>query len=184
MHDIGIHRNSDNTAGSTDKLENLRIQLAEAKRLQATMRKVTTIIKKERNPGRQVWRLMHFFNNDRNLTLQFLKPHSDGSIGYTKDQFTANRAEVRHLKNSIDRLEEALFARDIEEVTHNYLYREDVKENRIMFRFTHKPGDYMRAMLKSKGFTWSSTREVWSRQWTDKAVMEARQIKAVMDVTD
>ncbi|MDR2668396.1 MAG: hypothetical protein LBC14_00410 [Desulfovibrio sp.] len=184
MHDIRIPRNSDITADSTDKLENLRIQLAEAERLQATMRKVTAIIKKERNPARQVWKLMHCFNNDRNLTLRFLKPHHDGSIGYTKEQLAANRADVRNLKNSIVSLEKVMFARDIEEVTHNYIYREDIKENRIMFIFTRKPGELMRAMLQNKGFRLSSTREVWSQQWTDKAVMEARQIKVIMDVTD
>jgi hypothetical protein len=185
MRDIETHRNSGNMDSVIDNiyaLENLRIQLLEANRLQVRMHKINAAIKKERNPVRLVRNLMYLFNNDRTLTIQFLKPRYDGKIGYTKQQIVCNRSDIMRIKKYIYTLEKMLFAKDKEEVTDNYLYREDVKENKIMFRFICNVSDSMSDMLKTKGFRWSSERDVWSRQWTDKGIIAARQVMDIMAV--
>lgn len=58
---------------------------------------------------------------------------------------------------------------------------EDPTDNRLRLHFDGKPGESMRAALKSRGFKWSPRNQAWQRQLTNNARMAARQILKDME---
>jgi hypothetical protein len=79
-------------------------------------------------------------------------------------QLSNNNANIRNVKERIERLEKESVRKPIETIIGNgWTMREDPEENRIMFLFPGKPDEATRSILKRRGFKWSPSRDAWVR---------------------
>jgi hypothetical protein len=91
------------------------------------------------------------------------------------------RANMSRIQKRIEGLEKLQNRGDKEEQGEGYVYREDTAENRIMFVFTGKPAEAIRAVLKAAAFKWSPTRSAWVRQLTPNALWTAKRARKEID---
>lgn len=99
-----------------------------------------------------------------------------GGIGFPSYRLTNNNAEINRLKKRIESLK-AVENRTAQEVeTDLYTYSECKIENRCMFKFSGKPADEVRQILKGNGFKWSPSREAWVRQLNANGIHASRRV--------
>jgi hypothetical protein len=160
-----------------EAIDKLRVQLENLERGQESMKAANAAIRRGKNEGEKIAALVALGFNEWSAR-KLLEPDFCGRIGFADYQLSNNSANIRRIKERIAALEKAVSRQDKEEVTDNYTYREDTEENRLMFFFNGKPGEAIRALLKSRGFKWSPTRNAWVRQWTSNGIYAARDVKA------
>jgi len=90
-----------------------------------------------------------------------------------------NSAEIRRLKKRICDLE-----RMAEKPVDGWRFTGgevviNKEVNRLQIIFDEKPGDELRAELKSNGFRWAPSQNAWQRQLTDNALWAIKRIKAI-----
>lgn len=84
---------------------------------------------------------------------------------YAKYQLTNNGANIRTVKQRIERLSKAQETEARPDIKGNgWTLHENKEENRIQFLFESIPSEEVRSLLKSHGFRWSPFNKAWQRQ--------------------
>ncbi|GHV91215.1 hypothetical protein AGMMS50268_17180 [Spirochaetia bacterium] len=98
---------------------------------------------------------------------------------------TNNNANIRTVKQKIEALEKLDVRESVEKITFQggeLVENEDV--NRVQFIFDGKPGEEVRALLKSYGFRWAPSEGAWQRQRTLNAIhVSKRLISQIEELT-
>lgn len=107
---------------------------------------------------------------------ELMSPDYAGRRGYPSYSLTNNNANVRRLKERLERLEVAREAESVEYEVGGVTIVENVEENRLQMFFPGKPSAEVRSRLKSRGFRWSRANEAWQRHLSNAARYVAREI--------
>jgi hypothetical protein len=87
-----------------------------------------------------------------------------------------NNAEIRRVKEKIEQLSK-LDTVNAETITFNGgKLLINTEANRVQFLFEGKPGEEIRALLKSCGFRWAPSEGAWQRQRTMNAINAAKRL--------
>jgi hypothetical protein len=109
----------------------------------------------------------------------WLEPDFSGRVGVPAYVLTNSNAEMRRIKQRIEKLLEQNQQRhdEPEDEVHGEIRLErDFNANRLRLHFPGKPEKHVRDMLKSCGFKWSRSNMAWQRQLTDAAEWDARRV--------
>ena len=94
-------------------------------------------------------------------------------------QLSNSNINIRSIKQRIEQLRAMNTAPRAEPVVGNgWKMTEDADENRIVLKFTEKPNEELRALLKSYAFLWSPSWGAWVRKITPNARFAAQQLVA------
>jgi len=102
--------------------------------------------------------------------VDLLKPDFCGRIGFASYQLTNNNANIRRMKERVEQLKKS---NEATSKRHDFPgvceVIENVEENRLQFLFDGKPSADVRKTMKSHGFRWAPSQNVWQRQLTNNA---------------
>lgn len=95
------------------------------------------------------------------------KPDFCGRIGFADYALTNNSANIRRLKQRLERVTEAQAAPEVQIDGTNARYGDCPSENRVRLFYPGKPSEEIRSRLKHAGFRWSPTVGAWQafRNW-------------------
>jgi len=100
-------------------------------------------------------------------------------MGFPSFTLSNNNAEIRRLKQRIERLTKTAESEPVLIEKDNYIYKE--ADNRCQFIFDGKPDEETRRILKSNAFKWSPSRTAWVRQLTGNGRFAARYVMKALD---
>lgn len=147
------------------------------------MKKVNAALRKTKNKSEEEQILAVMAVSDRFTREQVEKlrvPDVFGGIGFAGFTLTNSNAEIKRLEKRIKSLEATKALPEIEEEYENYIYRQDPKENRVMFIFEGKPDAEIRNILKSHAFKWSPSRGAWVRHLNNAGIYAADTVKKLL----
>ncbi len=162
-----------------DALPKLRAKLAGLKENQDFMKRVNAAIRKCKNPEERLPVLVAM-GIEEEQAKELLIPNCFGLIGFAPFSLS-NNANIRRVEQRIRVLEQATRREDIQEEAGDYIYRENVSENRVMFIFENKPDADIRTLLKRNGFKWSPTRGAWVRMLNNAGRFAAQCVRRELD---
>lgn len=150
-------------AGDADACERLEAEIRAAELTQARMKEANAAIRKHAKAGHdaQIVALVEMGFTDARASL-LLKPDFCGRIGFADYQLTNNGANIRRMKERLERISRAKATPDSEiEGGNGVVVNDCPAENRIRITFPGKPAADVRAKLKSNGFRWTPSLGVW-----------------------
>jgi prefoldin subunit 5 len=167
-----------------DAVSKLRAQLAQVEALQAKMRAVNQVIRKNAKKGAeaQVAALVEMGYSEA-AAREALAPDYAGRIGFPSYRLSNNNANANRIKQRIAQLEQRAAAvaanpDPVEREVAGVKVVEDPEANRLRLIFPGKPAEAMRAQLKSYGFRWAPSEGAWQRQLSSGARYAAEQVLA------
>lgn len=166
----------DNTAISSDDPEavlKLREKLADLEKLQEMMKAANKIVKRKGTQSEKVAELEALGIKD---PARIFTPDFAGRIGFPDYAITNNGAEIRRCKKRIEQLLEASKREYRKREFGDICLVEDPDENRVKIFFPSKPSEQIRAMLKERGFHWSSYNGAWQRQLNSAGIYAAEYV--------
>jgi len=100
-----------------------------------------------------------------------------GRIGYPSYKLTNNNGNMASIRDRIKRLEKLEGLETSEVSVGDVRIVTNAEANRLQFIFPGKPGEAIRAELKSHGFHWSPTENAWQRMlpvsdWTIRRITD------------
>lgn len=159
-----------------DAIVKLQEEIAEAEKRQTFMREVNKLVRKNDRAGLAA-------KGIKEKTIDALMQGDYlGRKGFADYELQNNNANIRRMKARVTELGYIKQRTDKEEITEHYHYCEDTTENRVMFFFSGKPDEKIRACLKSWGFKWSPTRGAWVRQLNGNGLYAAKNAREQMEV--
>lgn len=163
-----------------EAIHKLRVDLANIEELQERMKAANKAIRTHKDPDDQTSALLALgFTHEQ--AAEAIKPDSCGRVGFPPFTLRNNKANARRIFGRIAELEKRLQRVDVEKEADGYTYREDTKENRVMFVFPGKPDEATRAVLKRAAFKWSPSRGAWVRQLSASGLLAAASVRIMLD---
>lgn len=169
----------ENTAVSSDDpdaLAKLKAKLFNLESNQDFMKRVNAAIRKAKTEESRIVALREMGIKE-SLIVELLTPYY-GSIGIPQFKLTNNTANIRTVKQRIERLEKIEGQPDEEKTIGNVRVVFAASENRVQMFFPGKPSDAVRTSLKSYGFRWAPTVGAWMAFYSNRAKFAAEQIAA------
>lgn len=148
--------------------EKLADKIARLERQQELMREANKAIRKGDDEA-----LRDLGFTDERI-IQLKSPDFCGRIGFPNYALTNNSANIRRLKQRVERVAEAQSQPDTQREGPNARVEDCPSENRVRLFFPGKPSEEIRARLKSSGFRWSSTIGAWQAYRNYSTVETAR----------
>jgi hypothetical protein len=163
-----------------DAITKLQEQVQQLEKDQAQMKAANQAIRKHKTPEAQVAALLALGFSEQ-LATEAIRPDFCGRAGFPSYALSNNNANIRRIKQRLQKLESRRALKDIEIEGNGFTYREDTEENRVMFVFPGKPGEQTRALLKRHAFKWSPNRGAWVRQLNNAGRWAAQQVRKVLE---
>lgn len=147
--------------GDDDAVERLEEKLADLEKKQETMKETNKIIRSKK--------LSEIEKHDKLIELGYSEdgvrkvftPNCMGEIGYPSYSITNNGANIRRVKEQLERAKQMKSTEDKEYTIGEVRIVENYKENRLQLFFSGKPDDVTRSQLKHNGFRWSRFNCCW-----------------------
>lgn len=147
--------------GDDDAVERLEEKLADLEKKQETMKETNKIIRSKK--------LAEIEKHDKLIELGYSEdgvrkvftPNYMGDIGYPSYSITNNGANIRRVKEQLERAKQMKSTEDKEYTIGEVRIVENYKENRLQLFFSGKPDDDTRSQLKHNGFRWSRFNGCW-----------------------
>lgn len=170
-----------------DATERLQEKIAQAEALQETMKAVNKTVRRfarsmkaadlddKAREGLRLALAAETGWSDRTLD-SVMTPDYMGRIGFAKYQLSNNGAEIRRLRQRLEKVEALAEAEPVEKEVNGIRIEQDPEANRVRIFFPGKPDADTRSKLKSRGFRWAPTVGAWQRYLTPAAVAIAEQI--------
>lgn len=164
-----------------DAIEKLRAELANLEQAHKRMKEANKAIRTHKTEEARIAALVSNGFTEAQAT-ELLNPYFTGRSGFARFELSNNKANAHRIASRIAELEKRRQRADVEQEADGYTYREDTKENRVMFVFQGKPDEKTRAVLKRHAFKWSPSRGAWVRQLTNAGIWAARQVKEALNL--
>lgn len=147
--------------GDDDSIERLENKLSDLEKSQEMMKEANKIIRSKK--------LSEIEKHDKLTELGFSEsnirdiftPNFIGKIGFPSYSITNNGANIRRVKEQLERAKRMKTTEDKEYTIGNVRIVENFKENRLQLFFPGKPDDDVRNQLKHNGFRWSRFNGCW-----------------------
>lgn len=167
-------------SGDADATERLEDKIQKAEALQERMKAANAAIRKHKKAGAaaQVAALVELGFAEARARL-LLEPDFCGRIGFADYEMTNNNANIRRMK---ERLEKVLADKDAEtsEVKGENATLEDCPaDNRVRLFFAGKPAEDVRTVLKSSGFRWTPSLGAWQAYRHPHTIAKAKEFAGV-----
>jgi hypothetical protein len=162
---------SDDPAATTQ----LSRKLLDLEAAQAQMKAANLAIRKYAKSGvpAQVGALVALgFSEER--AHEILRPDFAGRVGFPSYALSNNNAEIARVKKRVAELSARASAPERDPIRGeieglSFTLSEDRDLHRTQIRFSGKPGDELRARLRSAGFLWAPSQSAWQRQLSPQA---------------
>lgn len=164
-------------AGDDNAIERLTAEIAKAEAVQDRMKQANAAIRraKKAGPEAQVAALVELgFAEPRAHDL--LKPDCCGRIGFADFELTNNGANIRRMKERLEKIGAAKARPDTQAQGEHALMELCPGENRIRLTFPGKPDASVRDTLKGAGFRWTPSLGVWQSYINHRAMDTARTV--------
>lgn len=115
---------------------------------------------------------------------QLKKPDFCGRVGFADFELTNNNANIRRLKQRLERISESQAAPEVEIEGSKARFEDCPSENRVRLFFPGKPDSDTRARLKSCGFRWSPTIGAWQAYRNYRAIETAKREAGIEPVAE
>ncbi|MBL0123652.1 MAG: hypothetical protein IPP88_13315 [Betaproteobacteria bacterium] len=150
-------------AGDADALQRLQSDLDKAEAMQERMKAANAGIRKHKKAGPEAQvAALTFLGFPESIAQQLLKPDFAGRIGFADYELTNNSANVRRIRQRMEKLARDKAAPVIERESESGVRLEDdPPANRVRLFFPAKPDEQTRSKLKAQGFRWSPTIGAW-----------------------
>lgn len=150
-------------SGDADAIQRLQQKLFDAETLQETMKACNAAIRKHTKTGRdaQVSALRELGRTDDQI-VELLTPDYMGRPGFPQYAITNNNANIRGMKQRLERLIESKSTPALEETKDGGIRVETCPaDNRVRLFFPGKPDTETRTKLKKSGFRWTPSLNCW-----------------------
>lgn len=150
-------------AGDSDAVEALQVKIQKAEEVQAKMKKTNDTIRKFKKDGEapQVAALIEFTGFSEKMARELLKPDCCGRIGFAGFELTNNNANLRRMKERLEKLQQDKAATPSEVLGPTIRLEDDPAANRIRIFFPGKPSEEIRAGMRSAAFRWTPSLGCW-----------------------
>jgi len=170
-------------AGDCDAAPRLRLKIAAAEKLQASMKTANSAIRRHAKDGAdaQIAALVALGHPEA-CAHKLLKPDFAGRIGYPDYALTNNNANIRRMKQRLDVIErnQAMPVTDPEGDA-GVRFEDAPAENRVRIYFPGKPAAEIRASLKSHGFRWTPSLGCWQAYRNPGSIDCARRVAGLLE---
>jgi len=162
-------------AGDADAIERLAVQVAAMEQSQKVMKLANAVIRKHAKAGVEAQRVaLAELGFSPQSIADVLKPDFMGRIGFRDYSLKNNNANIRRVRERLERLEHA-HAQPVQEAQGEGVRLElDPPANRVRLFFDGKPNAETRDKLKKGGFRWTPSLEAWQAYINYSAVELAR----------
>jgi hypothetical protein len=160
--------------------EALRAKIAKLERVQEMMKAANAIVRRKKSTQAEKVAELVTLGLTEAQAGKLFEPGQVGGMGFASFQLTNNGANIRRLRQRLEKIERTR-SQETREEEHDDGVRivENVEDNRVQIFFPDKPASNLRARLKGRGFRWAPTVGAWQRQLTPAALYDARQIAGV-----
>lgn len=175
-------RRADNAANNTAIMSDdpaadtkLLAKIAEAEQLQAAMKDCNAAIRQnaKAGPAAQVAALVALGRTEEQAK-RLLEPDFCGRIGFADFELTNNGANIRRMKQRLERVSKAQVTPQTTIEGSNARLEDCPAENRIRLFYPGKPSEEVRSRLKHSGFRWSPTIGAWQAYRNYSAIETAK----------
>lgn len=163
-----------------DALIKLREELKQMQKSQDMMKAANKAIRAGKTQESKLAGLVALGLSEANAA-KLIEKDFAGRIGFPRYALTNNGANVRRVEKRITELEARRSRADVEKKGNGYEYREDVEENRVMFKFEGKPKKEIREYFGKRAFNWSPNRMAWVRKLSNAALWHAGEVREYLD---
>jgi hypothetical protein len=167
-------------AGDADALERLQSELEQAEARQERMKAANAAIRKYMKAGAEAQlTALTFMGFAEGIAQELLKPDFCGRIGFADYQLTNNSANIRRVRQRMERLAQDKAApRVLRESASGVRLEDDPPANRVRLFFPGKPDDQTRSKLKAQGFRWSPSIGAWQAYRNNWSIELAKSLSA------
>lgn len=157
--------------------QKLKAKIAQAEKLQETMKEANQIIRKKITDEEKVKLLVDRFDwMDEPKAWKLLRPDFCNRVGFAGYQLTNNNTNIRRMKQRLTELESRIGQETKEKEHEGFRVVENVEENRIQIIFPGKPEEEIRRTLKYHGFRWSPYNMAWQRHLNNAGRFATEQV--------
>lgn len=179
------------SSDDSEAITKLQAKIAEAEKIQDTMKKANAVIRKGKPDAETVAALVELGIKESSAR-KLLVPYM-GRKGFQDFYLTNNSANIRRMKERIGQLEREATKRKLEAALavetdnepgvtdhgNGITVIENTDINRLQIKFPGKPPVEVRNKLKANGFHWSPTEGAWQRLLNENARYAAKQVLGV-----
>ncbi len=158
--------------------DKLADKIAKLEAAQQRMKDCNAVIRKHAKdgPSAQIAALIAL-GKPESVAQELIKPDFCGRIGYPNYALTNNGANIRRLKERLERVSQAQAEPETCVEGTNARLEDCPADNRVRLFYPGKPSEEVRSRLKSAGFRWSPTIGAW-QAYRNNWAMETAKVEA------
>jgi len=167
-------------SGDADAEERLAVKIADAERLQETMKASNAAIRRNAKHGQnsQLAALKNIGHPEATARA-LLEPDFCGKVGFPSYALTNNNANIRRMRGRLEKVKANKTAEDLIEEGKAATVEDCPADNRVRLQFPGKPAAGVRRKLKSLGFRWAPTLGCWQAYRNQHSLEAAREIAGI-----
>ncbi|MHC4105093.1 MAG: methyltransferase domain-containing protein, partial [Planctomycetota bacterium] len=165
------------SSDNPDAIKLLEDKIADAEKLQETMKGVNKIARSKKLTDEQkIEQIKKDFEFSTAYAEEILKPDYMGREGFAPYQLQNNNANIKRMKERVVKLEKQQSDETTELEIGDVQIIDNVEDNRVQIFFPGKPDTDVRKQLKQNGFRWAPSVGAWQRHRSDVAMRLAKEI--------
>lgn len=162
--------------GDDDAVERLEKKLADLEKKQETMKETNKIIRTKKLSEIEKYNKLIELGYTEDGIRDVFTPNFIGEIGFPRYSITNNGANIRRVKEQLERAKQMKSTDDKEYTIGEVRIVENYEENRLQLFFPGKPEDDMRSKLKHNGFRWAPSNGCWQSYLNCSQIERAKSI--------
>lgn len=162
--------------GDDDAVERLEKKLADLEKKQETMKETNKIIRSKKLSEIEKYNKLIELGYTEDGVRDVFTPNFIGEIGFPRYSITNNVANIRKVKEQLERAKQMKSTDDKEYTIGEVRIVENYEENRLQLFFPGKPEDDMRSKLKHNGFRWAPSNGCWQSYLNRSQIERAKSI--------
>ena len=148
-------------SGDADAVEALQLKIQKAEEVQARMKEANAIIRKNKKDRQAQIVCLEAAGFTRTQAEGLIQPDYCGRIGFAQFELTNNNANLRRMKERLEKLQQDKAATPSEVLGPTIRLEDDPAANRIRIFFPGKPSEEIRAGMRSAAFRWTPSLGCW-----------------------
>lgn len=162
--------------GDDDAVERLEKKLADLEKKQETMKETNRIIRSKKLSEIEKYNKLIELGYTEDGVRDVFTPNFIGEIGFPRYSITNNGANIRRVKEQLERAKQMKSTDDKEYTIGEVRIVENYEENRLQLFFPGKPEDDIRSKLKHNGFRWAPSNGCWQSYLNRSQIERAKSI--------